>query len=353
MDNQYNLNLQIGGLFAVLASSVLGVGFALTVHHIARSKAAILTVVLFKGIGVGVIVCTACIHLINEAYDGFENNPLLPGDYDAWPFVFALAAIWIMACVDFFLGRNLIDRTKANKDFDPKSLLFLDDHCTAHTHKNNQESAENPNIHSNAFDGDNLLIGNDNGYNGSANKLEMKKEMQTNLESKSLYADTENQDQQRVYIAEASILIHSLMIGIDLGVQYEQEYTSLLVAIVFHQFFEGFGLGQMVQNARFEKLKVVLMASFFALTTPIGIAIGIGIHKNFNEDTESNGARLTIGILNSLCGGILLYLGLVNLLTSWFTENKDLLIAPVEFGMFGLTGILLGFACMAIIGIWA
>lgn len=331
----YNRNAQFKGLIAVLVVSALGVGFALSVQHLARSKAAILFVVLFKGIGVGVIISTAWIHLINEAYDGFIKNSLLPGDYDAWPIVFALAAIWIMACSDFFFSRDLSDRSSAVDEFDPEALLALSDNSSGNIHSQSYGSitAQKP-------------------PNGNHNITEQTVRCFHGEDTQS-FTVRKNQARQRVYIAEASIVIHSIMIGIDVGIQYEEEYASILIAILFHQFFEGFGLGQMLQSAGFEStFKIALMSACFSLTTPFGILVGMLVHKDFDKKKESDGTRLAVSILNSFCGGVLLYLGLVNLLSSWFIDNRNLMFAPLEFGASGLLGILIGFVCMAVIGIW-
>ena len=41
------------------------------------------------------------------------------------------------------------------------------------------------------------------------------------------------------YILEAGVASHSVVIGVALGVSSDAEFTGLLVALVFHQFFEG------------------------------------------------------------------------------------------------------------------
>jgi zinc transporter 1/2/3 len=41
------------------------------------------------------------------------------------------------------------------------------------------------------------------------------------------------------YILEAGVAAHSVIIGVTLGVATGSEFTGLLVALLFHQFFEG------------------------------------------------------------------------------------------------------------------
>lgn len=70
-----------------------------------------------------------------------------------------------------------------------------------------------------------------------------------------------------------------MIIGISLGTATD-DFNVLLVALGFHQFFEGLGLGQVLAETSLTKDKnlcVFLSAAFYAMTTPLGVAIGIGI----------------------------------------------------------------------------
>ena len=62
------------------------------------------------------------------------------------------------------------------------------------------------------------------------------------------------------------------------------------------------------------------MVIFFSLTTPIGIAIGIGIHSG-TYNPKSVSSLLVTGILDSLSAGVLIYVALVNLITAEMGTN--------------------------------
>ncbi|EED77723.1 predicted protein [Postia placenta Mad-698-R] len=89
-----------------------------------------------------------------------------------------------------------------------------------------------------------------------------------------------------ILMLEIGIMLHSLVIGLTLAITSGPEYTSLATAIMFHQLFEGLSLGiriatlSAVSNAkgRMGLLKPALAVSF-AITTPVGIAIGLGAFK--------------------------------------------------------------------------
>lgn len=67
--------------------------------------------------------------------------------------------------------------------------------------------------------------------------------------------------------------------GITLGLT-DEEFTALFVAIVFHQFFEGIGIGNVLADLQHEEQKKVVVYFFtflYGVTTPAGVAIGIVI----------------------------------------------------------------------------
>ncbi|KAK1326285.1 Zinc transporter 5 [Acorus calamus] len=62
------------------------------------------------------------------------------------------------------------------------------------------------------------------------------------------------------------------------------------------------------------------MSLFFSLTTPVGIAIGIGIASSYKENSPT--ALIVEGILNSASAGILVYMALVDLLAADFMSPR-------------------------------
>ncbi|XP_022936729.1 zinc transporter 9-like [Cucurbita moschata] len=75
----------------------------------------------------------------------------------------------------------------------------------------------------------------------------------------------------------------------------------LVAAITFHQLFEGMGLGGCIAQAKLRTRAAVIMAVFFCLTTPIGIATGIGVTNSYDEDSPK--ALIVEGILNAASAG--------------------------------------------------
>jgi zinc transporter 1/2/3 len=128
-----------------------------------------------------------------------------------------------------------------------------------------------------------------------------------------------------VFLSEISISVHSVLIGLALGITTGDEIVSLLIALTFHQFLEGVAIGTAAVYAGMKLRTVAVLSLIFALTTPIGIAIGIGVRSSFNENDPT--ALYTQGVLDALCAGLLIFLALgdhVNAMKSqahWLKEE--------------------------------
>jgi len=314
-DSPYDLGLQIVGLFAIIVASFIGIVLSFVFEWAgkrvnATTKASMdIFMVLMRGAGTGVLISTALIHLIGEAYEYFEDAGWDEG-YEQWPMVFAMVGIFVMALLEF-----------ANLRIGARSCPALD------------ESA--------------VLAAAEKGE--AAKAAEKQADMPAENKSKGF-----TKHQRNALLVEGTILAHSVLIGFDLGLQNKAGWLPLITAICFHQFFEGFALGQVVMEAKFDTLKNCLMVFFYSITTAVGVAIGIGLYMGHNYDGKSVAADITIGILNALCGGILLFMGLSLFLIEWFVANKeyhmsDSLLLP----SLGFVGIAIGLVIMAVIGKWA
>lgn len=154
-----------------------------------------------------------------------------------------------------------------------------------------------------------------------------------------------------IYLLELGIVIHSVLIGIALGVSSGSEFVTLLIALSFHQAFEGFAIGAAAVDAGLGQAKSMLLAGIYSLTTPVGIAIGIGVRSSYNPNSQT--ALYTEGILDSLCAGILIYVGIVELLSPLMTQSKWLKEQRWYLQMVSFGALYAGVAVMAVIGKWA
>lgn len=92
-----------------------------------------------------------------------------------------------------------------------------------------------------------------------------------------------------------------------------------------------------------------MMALFFALTTPVGIIIGIAIASVYNENSPT--ALIVEGVLDSASAGILIYMALVDLLSADFMSEKVQNSGKLQIAV--NCSVLLGAGAMSLIAKWA
>ncbi|KAM6497018.1 ZIP-like iron-zinc transporter [Amanita muscaria] len=155
-----------------------------------------------------------------------------------------------------------------------------------------------------------------------------------------------------VAILEFGVLLHSILIGLTLAV--DPNFTVLFVVICFHQTFEGLGIGTRLAAMKLPpsyQYVPYLGALLYGITTPIGIAVGLGVRTTYNPGSTT--ASIVSGVLDSLSSGILLYTGLVELLAHEFLFNKDMMNAPTWKVVYATVTMCLGAGLMALLGRWA
>ncbi|CAM8889829.1 unnamed protein product [Rhodiola kirilowii] len=151
-------------------------------------------------------------------------------------------------------------------------------------------------------------------------------------------------------ILELGIVSHSVIIGLSLGVSNSPcTIRPLIAALSFHQFFEGFALGGCISQAQFKNLSATLMACFFAVTTPTGIAIGIGVSSFYNS--QSARALVVEGTLDSISAGILVYMSLVDLIAADFLSKR--MRCNFRLQIMSYFALFFGAGLMAALAIWS
>ncbi|KAF4565453.1 hypothetical protein EYR36_002024 [Pleurotus pulmonarius] len=129
-----------------------------------------------------------------------------------------------------------------------------------------------------------------------------------------------------ILVLQLGIMIHSLVIGLTLSITPKADFTSLVTAIFFHQLFEGLSLGIRIaslpppKNKSARSLLAPALSALFAVTTPVGILIGLlslgggqGVHL-----------RLTQGIMSAISAGMLIYAACVEMLAADFVNDPHM-----------------------------
>lgn len=153
-------------------------------------------------------------------------------------------------------------------------------------------------------------------------------------------------------ILEFGVIFHSVIIGLNLGTT-GPEFKTLYPVLVFHQSFEGLGIGARMSAIPFPRRYSWLpwfLCAGYGLTTPIAIAVGLGVRHTYEAGSFT--AKVVSGVLDAISAGILIYTALVELLARDFLFNPELTRSMNRL-TFMIACVLLGAALMALLGKWA
>lgn len=133
-----------------------------------------------------------------------------------------------------------------------------------------------------------------------------------------------------IFMLEFGIILQSIFIGLTLAVA-GAEFTTLYIVLVFHQTFEGLGLGARLATAPWPKSKKwtpYMLAIGYAVSTPIAIAIGLGVRRKYSPGSQTT--LIVNGVFDSISAGILIYTGLVELMAHEFVFSPRMKNAPAR-----------------------
>lgn len=93
------------------------------------------------------------------------------------------------------------------------------------------------------------------------------------------------------------------------------------------------------------------MALAYGATTPIGQAIGLGVHGLYDPAGEMG--LLMVGIMNAISSGLLLFAGLVELLAEDFLSDRSYEVLMGRRRLEACAAVVGGGLLMALVGAWA
>ncbi|KAF7293072.1 hypothetical protein MIND_01206600 [Mycena indigotica] len=330
------LGLRVASVFIILLCSTSGALFPVLA---VRSKWLHVPKALFdfaKYFGSGVIIATAFIHLLAPALEALSSECLAP-EWQDYPYALALCllsimTIFIVELIAFRWGTAKLTRIGVQHD--------------AHGHSVGSHAAHGPESSKLAFGGPPPKNMSEDGHISDAEIGEV---------TTSTTADTAGQI-IGIAILEFGVLLHSILIGLALAV--DEDFKVLFVVIIFHQTFEGLGLGSRLSTVHLpgaRKLTAtwvpIIAAILYGLSTPVGIAVGLAIRHTYNPGSAT--ASIVSGVLDALSSGVLMYTGLVELLAHEFLFNKEMIHATDGKLAYAILSMLTGCGLMALLGRWA
>ncbi|CAG8978121.1 hypothetical protein HYALB_00000795 [Hymenoscyphus albidus] len=147
--------------------------------------------------------------------------------------------------------------------------------------------------------------------------------------------DTFRKMNLNITLLEGGILFHSVFVGMTVSITTDG-FIVLLIAILFHQFFEGLGLGSRIAAVPYSKgaAKPWVLVVAFGTTAPIGQAIGLITRNSY--DPTSAFALIIVRTFNAISSGLPIFAATVDLLAEDFLsdEAQYLLIRSMKIQAF-------------------
>ncbi|KAI1759315.1 Zinc/iron permease [Hypoxylon sp. FL1150] len=410
----YDTPLHVFALFLILTLSCLACGFPLFSRQSAKSRRANTIVFLSQHFGTGVLIATAFVHLLPTAFLSL-TDPCLPHafseGYQPMAGLVAMVSVLVVVAVESYLttrgaghshshghawesddeeveddknvqnNGGLAARRAANRPANialgdlgasqglmadvsplpdstptiiPPSPNIARSYAPNNDHRDDDDSDDNDedlDINLNELDpeaDDDAAPLARATTNGQAMR---------HSESATVHTPITAEEQKRLMLQcmllEAGILFHSIFIGMAVSVATGPPFVVFLIAIAFHQTFEGLALGSRIAAIQFPRasLRPWLMVLAYGLTTPLGQAIGLAVHRMY--DPLSQTGLLMVGFMNAISSGLLLFAGLVQLLAEDFlTEKSYKSLKGTKRRNAGLA-VLAGATLMALVGAFA
>ncbi|KAJ3071618.1 hypothetical protein HDU98_005056 [Podochytrium sp. JEL0797] len=366
----YDVGFHIGAIFIIFAVSGTGIFTTLALGVHAKAPLFITVLQLFKMFGIGIICATAWIHLLPDAFSQF-GNPCLPAAWQKYGTnyvgLFGMAAAFLVQFIELAaVGYKDRKMKRASKHHALENVVLDSSSKTLNEPTETQMCSDFAHV---------AVSGNASGFlttdsiDTVVRVSDARKESSAGMtfldaipsahsgkqpdhdhdshEHTGITRDTE----LGTILLECGIIFHSLIIGVTLGVTADTTFTSLLIAVCFHQMFEGMALGVLIGNLNLSLQTKRLLCLAYPLTTPLGIAIGVGVRNVYNENDPN--LILIQGIFNALSAGILFYNTYTELMSAEISHNAHFHGFNGNFKAACFLAMYLGAGTMALIGNWA
>ncbi|GKT57609.1 plasma membrane zinc ion transporter [Colletotrichum tofieldiae] len=367
-EDAYNTPLHVGALFIILVVSFLACAFPLIAAVIPGVRIPRPFFFAVRHFGTGVLLATAFVHLLPTAFT-LLGNPCLSSfwveDYPAMPGAIALAGIFLVTIIEMvFQPARHMTHVPDDSVLSPQRSGSVDDD------DDNRDNGSYP-----------LEMAPSRGAAGSMGRTlsrigrdEQRAQAPTQAGDRlAKRVDEENRAVQfdahgamvlspaqqhqkdilQCMMLEVGILFHSVFIGMTLSVSVGHEFVILLIAIAFHQTFEGLALGSRIASIDWPKgsLQPWMMALAYGCTTPIGQAIGLATHRLYSPDSEFG--LILVGTMNAISSGLLVFAALIELLAEDFLSDESWRILRGSKRVWACLLVFFGAFGMSLVGAWA
>ncbi|EFQ30250.1 ZIP Zinc transporter [Colletotrichum graminicola M1.001] len=401
--DEYDVGLHVAGLFLVLAFSIFGAGFPVVSKKVKWLNVPPKIFFACKHFGTGVLIATAFVHLLPTAF-GNLMNPCLPDlfthDYPPLPGAIMMGSMFILFCIEMWINAKIGGHSHggptgdvmhshgpapgapsrpprfARESFDAEAdSLDFEKRVAQRTYGDDKSRAppygeQVPTVLSDSDMPPWFVVFYEQYVRQRMEMMNMIRSTQekqtsqvavTEVKQEDPFYDAEGQQVDpavyrkmslNITMLEGGILFHSVFVGMTVSITIDG-FIILLVAILFHQMFEGLGLGSRIAAVPYPKgsIRPWVLVVAFGTTAPIGQAIGLFTRSTY--DPESAFGLIIVGVFNAISSGLLLYAALVDLLAEDFLSEEANRLLTSKDKIHAFCYVLAGAAGMSIVGIFA
>ncbi|KAF2476565.1 low-affinity zinc ion transporter-like protein [Lindgomyces ingoldianus] len=345
------MGVRISAVFVILVGSMLGAMFPVYARRHSGLGVPDWAFFVAKYFGSGVIIATAFIHLLAPANEALGNG-CLTGAITEYPWVEGIALMTIMLM--FFLelmtmryGNFGGEHSHSHGHSHPSALPqgSNSDDISLNSPKKYETRGESPGHGHHHTPGEDHL--------GHAREHTDNAIVNPDWLEHGIVPETYAAQITAIFILEFGVIFHSIFVGLTLAVA-GSEFVTLYIVLVFHQTFEGLGLGSRLATVPWPKSKrwtPYILGFAYGISTPIAIAIGLGVRNTYPP--ESATTLIVNGVFDSISAGILIYTGLVELMAHEFMFSPYMQKGPIGRLLSAFVLMCLGAGLMALLGKWA
>ncbi|KAI9706295.1 MAG: hypothetical protein M1820_004870 [Bogoriella megaspora] len=392
-DAEYDAPLHIAAIFLVFTASIFGAGFPVVARKFPKLKIPPKVFFFTKHFGTGVLVATAFVHLLPTAFDSL-NDPCLPDlfttTYRPIPGVIAMAALFTLFTIEMWLNhkmgghshshggptgaefsggpiaqRSVVSAPKLTSDVDSDYSLDLKEgrfveQFSLSPPQIDRESEMPPWFIAFYRQYVRQMESISSTLNRYVPQLPEYKAEPTTQVTEMAGDEEQGRVDPLVYkkmslditLLEGGILFHSVFVGMTVSITTDG-FIVLLIAILFHQTFEGLGLGSRIAAVPYPKgsIKPWVLVVAFGTTAPFGQLLGVVTRGSY--DPNSAFALILVGTFNAISSGLLIYAATVDLLSQDFLSEDARQTLTIKDKIIGFIYVLMGAMGMGIVGAFA
>lgn len=143
----------------------------------------------------------------------------------------------------------------------------------------------------------------------------------TDNDAKETKASSNRQSVLRAVFLAVALSVHSIFEGLAFGlIENEAVAIEVFIGIIIHKTVIGLSLGIAFVTSKSNICLALVLTIIFVVSSPVGIAIGLGIHTHTGDSSAS---RVTSAVLEAIACGTFIYITFLELIGHEFLNVQS------------------------------